>query len=214
MKPTVRAEREDGKRTRATILKKATDLASVDGLGGLTVGRIAGELGMSKSGVFAHFGSMEELQLAAIETAAEIYRAEIVLPARQEPPGLSRVIGLIDAFLSYSRRRVFPGGCFFGTTIVEFDSRPGRLRERLARAHLDWVGTISRFLVEARHAGDIDADADIGQLAFEIASLLTTADWIYTLHDDPEALARGRRAVLRVLSGAVTDESALVAAAR
>jgi AcrR family transcriptional regulator len=205
MEASARAERSDGRRTRDAILRKAADLASVEGLSGLTIGRLATELGMSKSGVFAHFGSMEELQLATIELAAGIYATEIVRPALREPPGAARLARLIDAFISYSERRVFPGGCFFGTTIVEFDSRPGRLRDRLARAQRDWIEVISGFLIEGRRVGDVEESADVGQLAFEISSVLTTADWLYNLHGDAEALARGRRAAMRTLSGALAS---------
>jgi AcrR family transcriptional regulator len=196
MEPTARAKRSDGRRTRDAILRTAADLASVDGLSGLSIGRLASELGMSKSAVFAHFGSMEALQLATIDLAAAIYAAEIVRPALAEPPGTARLTRLVDAFLSYSERHVFPGGCFFGTTIVEYGSRPGRLRDRLAKARLDWIGVISRLLTQAQRDGDVEPAADVDQLAFEIASLLTAADWAYNLHEDPEALERGRRAVM------------------
>jgi AcrR family transcriptional regulator len=204
MKPTARARRSDGRRTRDAILRRAADLASVEGLGGLTIGGLAAELGMSKSGVFAHFGSMEELQLATIEVAAGIYAAEIVAPALREPPGATRVSALIEAFVSYSRRHVFAGGCFFGTTIVEYDSRPGRVRDRLARAHLDWNVVIVGLLREARQAGEVAEAADLDQLAFEIASVLTSADWLYNLHGDTEALDRGRRAALDRLQAALS----------
>jgi AcrR family transcriptional regulator len=207
MEPTARARRSDGRRTRAAILRTAAELASVEGLSGLSVGRLASELGMSKSAVFAHFGSMEALQLATIEAAARTYAAEIVQPALAEPPGIARLARLVDAFLSYSERHVFPGGCFFGTTIVEYGSRPGRLRDRLAQAHLEWIGVISRLLTEAQRDGDVEQGADVDQLAFEIASLLTTADWVYNLHEDAGALERGRRAVTDRLAGVLTDRA-------
>jgi AcrR family transcriptional regulator len=205
MEPTARAERSDGRRTRTAILRVAADLASIEGLSGLSIGRLASELGMSKSGVFAHFGSMEELQLATVEQAAGIYADEVIRPALREPPGLARLGRLVDAFVSYSRRHVFPGGCFFGTTLVEFGSRPGRLRDRLARGHHEWVGIIARFLADARREGDVEPSTDVEQLAFEIASLLTSADWLYNLHDDPGELERGRRAVLGRVEAALTE---------
>jgi AcrR family transcriptional regulator len=207
MEPTARARRSDGRRTRAAILRTAAGLASVEGLSGLSVGRLAAELGMSKSAVFAHFGSMETLQLATVELAARIYAAEIVQPALAQPPGIARLTRLIDAFLSYSERHVFPGGCFFGTTVVEYGSRPGRIRDRLAQAHLDWIGVISGLLTEAQRDGDVELSADVDQLAFEIGSLLTTADWLYNLHEDAGALERGRRAVMDRLGGVLTDRA-------
>ena len=208
MKPTVRADRSDGLRTRAAILRAAADLASVDGLGGLTIGRLATRLGMSKSGVFAHFGSIEELQLATIQLASDIYAAEIVQPALRQAPGIGRIVTLIDSFLSYSQRHVFPGGCFFAATLAEFDGRPGRLRDRLAQAHRDWIDTITMFLVQAQRAGDVQDDADVAQIAFEIAAALTSADIVFNLHDEPDALASGRRAALRGLDAVSTDQGA------
>ncbi|MFP3900435.1 MAG: TetR/AcrR family transcriptional regulator [Acidimicrobiia bacterium] len=192
---TRRSPRSDGERSRAAILSAAADLASLEGLAGLTIGRLADRLEMSKSGVFAHFGSKEDLQLATIEAAQQTYAAEIVQPALAVPPGLGRVRALVEAFLSYSERRVFPGGCFFGTTIVEQASRPGRVRDRLARAYDDWVGVVALTLRQAQGAGELGADADTEQLAFEIASLLTAGDWARVLHDDPAPLHRARRAV-------------------
>lgn len=197
-----RAPRSDGERSRAAILNAAADLASIEGLAGLTIGRLADRLGMSKSGVFTHFGSKEELQLATIEAAQQTYAAEIVQPALGEPPGLRRVHALVEAFLSYSERRVFPGGCFFGTTIVEQASRPGRVRDRLARAYDDWVGVVALTLRQAQDAGELGTDADTEQLAFEIASLLTAGDWARVLHDDLAPLHRARRAVHQRLASA------------
>lgn len=199
---TRRSPRSDGERSRAAILSAAADLASLEGLAGLTIGRLADRLEMSKSGVFAHFGSKEDLQLATIEAAQRIYTAEIVQPALGVPPGLGRVHALVEAFLSYSERRVFPGGCFFGTTIVEQASRPGPVRERLARAYDDWLGVVALTLHQAQDAGELGADADTEQLAFEIASLLTAGDWARVLHDDLAPLDRARRAAQQRLASA------------
>jgi AcrR family transcriptional regulator len=204
-----RRMRPAGQRTRTAILRRAADLASTFGLGGLSIGKLASELGMSKSGVFAHFGSMEELQLATVELAADNYAAEIVQPALREPPGVGRLIALVDAFLSYSRRQVFPGGCFFRTTISEFESQPGQVRDRLARAHRDWITVITGTLEGAMETGDVDRGADTGQVAFEIAALLTAADLVYNLDHDGDALDRGRRAALRSLARVATDPSQL-----
>jgi AcrR family transcriptional regulator len=192
----VRSQRSDGVRTRQAILQTASDLVSVEGLTGLSIGRLGAELGMSKSGVFAHFGSKQELQLATIDAAVAVYRAEIVDPAASQPPGLERVVRLVDAFLSYSRRHVFPGGCFLATTLVEFAAKPGPIRERLASIHEDWLRIISWHLRQAQRADDLISSADCDQIAFEIAALLNTADWVFNLRDSPEALERARRAVI------------------
>jgi AcrR family transcriptional regulator len=116
--------RERGRRTRESILDAAVDLASVEGLDGLTIGRLASALGMSKSGLFAHFGSKEELQLATIEAASEIYIREVIAPARDAERGLPRLVALMDHWLDYLRREVFKGGCFFDAARSEYDSRP------------------------------------------------------------------------------------------
>jgi AcrR family transcriptional regulator len=154
---------------------------------------------MSKSGVITHFGSKEELQLATIDAAQAIYVAEIVQPALGVPPGLGRVRALVDGFLSYSERHVFPGGCFFGTTIVEQAARPGPIRERLARAHVDWIGMLRLFLDQARDQGELGVDIDTNRIAFEMAALLTSADWSSTLHDEPSYLELARQAITELL---------------
>jgi len=123
--PPSRRRTAHGKQTHQTILRTAVDVASVEGLEGLSIGRLATELGMSKSGLFAHFGSKEELQLAAIDTAVEIYATEVVQPAMAVEPGLARLQALMEAWLSYGERKVFRGGCFFAAIAVEFDGRPG-----------------------------------------------------------------------------------------
>src|SRR3954447_13626233 len=108
-----RRTRSDGERSRATILSAAAKLATVDGLEGLSIGRLADHIGMSKSGLYAHFGSKEELQLAAIETASAIFEADVIAPAEQGATPLDKVQLLCEQFLSHVERRVFPGGCFF-----------------------------------------------------------------------------------------------------
>lgn len=125
-------------RARHAILRRAADIASEDGLEGLSIGRLAADLGVSKSGLFGYFGSKEELQLATIRIAASVYLDEVIQPALAVPPGLGRVRRLCDNWLSYSERRVFPGGCFFFTVTAEFDARPGRVRDAVAAAGLDW----------------------------------------------------------------------------
>src|SRR5271170_2654060 len=112
-----------GARTRDTILRAAADLASVEGLDGLSIGRLATELAMSKSGLFAHFGSKEDLQLATIEEARQRYVQQVIAPALAAGTGITRLSALCEAFLSYIERRVFPGGCFFAAAVAEFDGK-------------------------------------------------------------------------------------------
>src|SRR5215831_14643391 len=127
-----RKPRSDGERSRRTILDAAAKLATVEGLEGLSIGRLADHIGMSKSGLYAHFGSKEELQLAAIDTAAGIFEAEVVTPAEQAATPLEKIQVLCEQFLSHVERRVFPGGCFFASTAAELDTHPGAVRERIS----------------------------------------------------------------------------------
>src|SRR6188472_3204529 len=119
-----------GAQTRGTIVRAAADLASVEGLDGLSIGRLATELAMSKSGLFAHFGSKESLQLATIEEARQRYVREVIAPALASGSGIKRLHALCESFLSYVERGVFPGGCFFAAATAEFDCKaPGPVRD-------------------------------------------------------------------------------------
>ncbi|MGW8376748.1 TetR family transcriptional regulator [Streptomyces sp. ODS28] len=173
---------ERGNRTRRLILERAARIASVEGLESLSLGRLATELELSKSGVFTLFGSKRELQLATVRAAAAVYREHVVRPALEEPPGLGRVWRLCAGWLEYSERRVFPGGCFFGSVTPEFDAREGEVHDALAAARRDWVGFVEDTLGEAAGAGALRAETDTGQLAFEIVALLEAANAESVLH--------------------------------
>src|SRR5262249_19527580 len=120
-----------GQASRDTILRTAATLATTRGLDGLSIGDLAAEVGMSKSGLYAHFKSKEELELATIETAAAIFDHEVCQPVTQAPAGTARLRALVNSFLSYLERRVFPGGCFFAAVAMELDARPGPMRDRV-----------------------------------------------------------------------------------
>ncbi|MGW0808207.1 TetR/AcrR family transcriptional regulator [Nonomuraea sp. NPDC002799] len=182
-------------RTRNAILRRAADIASREGLQGLSIGRLAGNLGMSKSGLFGHFGSKEELQLATIRTAMGIYMEEVIQPALAVPPGLDRVRRLCESWLSYSQRRVFPGGCFFFSVTAEFDAQPGRVRDAIAVAGLDWNRLVARTVEDARQLHELTDDTDPDQLAFELIAFMETANAISLLHDAPLAYERSRAAI-------------------
>ena len=184
-----------GERTRQSILEKAVDLASLEGLEGLTIGRLAEALGMSKSGLFAHFGSKEELQLATVEAAAQRYISEIFTPALQQPRGYPRLLAICDSWLGYIRRGVFPGGCFFAAASFEFDSRPGAVRDFVRRLMDDWIGALEKAVRMAQEEGHLDPDVDPAQLAFELNSLFFGANFSYHLRNDSEALEKAERAV-------------------
>ncbi|MFF4618859.1 TetR/AcrR family transcriptional regulator [Nonomuraea jabiensis] len=195
------AGRPRDERARNVILRRAADIASQDGLEGLSIGRLATELGVSKSGLFGYFGSKEELQLATIRTAMGVYADEVIKPALTVPPGLGRVRRLCESWLSYSQRRVFPGGCFFFAITAEFDARPGRVRDAVAAAGLDWIRFVARTVEDARQLGELADDTDADQLAFELISFMENANVVSLLHDDPNAYERARTAIRNHLAG-------------
>lgn len=181
-------------------------LASVEGLGGLTIGRLADELGMSKSGVYAHFGSKRGLQLKTIEAARRVFVREVVEPGLSAPDGVARLMGLCEAFVSYVERGVFPGGCFFAGLLSEFDARPGEIHEQVASDHRRWLEALAAAGRAARDRGEIDRRTDVDQLAFELDAVLELANYLYTLYRDPVFLERARTAVRTAIRG-VTAES-------
>ena len=196
-----------GERTRQSILERAVDVASLEGLEGLTIGRLADELGMSKSGLFAHFGSKEDLQLATTQTAAERYIREIFTPALQAPRGYPRLMAICDSWLSYIRRGVFPGGCFFAAASFEFDSRPGAVRELVRKLMNDWIGALERAIRMAQDEGHMTRDVDPAQLAFELNSLFFGANFAYHRRGDTEALERADRAVRQRLEALRVEQA-------
>ena len=196
-----------GARTRQAILATAADAASVDGLDGLTVGRLAAELSMSKSGLFAHFGSKQDLQLATIEEARQRYVREVIEPALAAGTGLARLHALCESFLSYLERGVFPGGCFFASAMAEFDAKaPGPVRDRIAECQARWMDTLERAATDGQATGELQASTDPQQLAFELEAALLSANWYYHLYHDPAYLERARRAVRDRLAGQATRE--------
>jgi AcrR family transcriptional regulator len=179
---------------RDAILERAVEVASEEGLEGLTIGRLSSELGLSKSGLFGHFGSKEELQLAAVDAAGAIFYREVVEPALEQPEGAPRLRAYCEGFVGYLERKVFSGGCFFAAATAEFDSRPGPVRDKLREGQC----ALTRELVkQARIAGAEDPP----QLVFELHSLIQGANARYQLFEDAEAIARARRAIERLLSG-------------
>jgi AcrR family transcriptional regulator len=191
---------ERGEHTRRQILDLAVQLASVEGLEGLSIGQLASKLKMSKSGLFASFGSKEDLQLATIERARQIFVDAVVRRGLMAPRGLPRLWALCDSWLDYAGRSVFRGGCFFAAVSAEFDSRPGPIRDRIAALMKEWLTTLSVAVRKAQEAGHLRADADPDQLAFEIHSLSMGANWAHQLHGDKGAFDRARTAIRQRLS--------------
>lgn len=198
-RPAVKARKARGERTRRGILEAAVDIASAEGLEGLTIGRLASEMGMSKSGLFAHFGSKEDLQLATVEEARNVFIREVILPVFETEVGLARLWKLCDIWLGFVRGEVFRGGCFFAAAAAEFDSRPGPVRDRIAAIMKEWLATLRRAVVEAQDAGQLDPQVDPTQLAFEFNALELGANWAFQLHGDRQAFGRAREAILERL---------------
>ncbi|WP_426187250.1 TetR/AcrR family transcriptional regulator [Microbacterium sp. TWP3-1-2b2] len=173
---------QDGRRargdaTRRIVLSSATDLASVEGLDGLTIGRLAGSSGRSKSSIATLFGSKEALQLATIAAAREIFIDRIIVPAREETRGLPRLVALLQNALIYSRDRVFPGGCFFAATGADVDSKPGEVSDAIRSATAAWYGYIEAQIDTAIEARELTADAAGAELlAFHLIALYEEAN--------------------------------------
>src|SRR5918996_2832680 len=163
------AEATKGAETRAAILDRAVDLASAEGLEGLTIGRLAAELEMSKSGLFAHFGSKQDLQLATVEAAARRFRAAVIEPALEAPDGAQRLRAMADSYLAYLDKGAYSGGCFWAATSAEYDDRPGPVRDAIAAALAAWLDELER---QARIAGVAEPD----RLAFELYAVVMGAN--------------------------------------
>jgi AcrR family transcriptional regulator len=191
-----RRARAPGERSRSRILEQAARLATVEGLDGLSIGRLAEAMGMPKSSVYVLFGSKEELQLATVEAARASFTREVVGPAlREGGPGRERLGALCEGFLSYVQRRVFPGGCFFVATAAELGARPGRVHDRVAGYQREWRDLLEQTAREAGLAGELPGGTDPAQLAFELAAILAGTNIVTVLHDDDGAIDRARRAV-------------------
>jgi AcrR family transcriptional regulator len=161
----------------------------------MSIGRLAAKLEMSKSGVYAHFRSKEQLQLATIDHALMIFDREVVHPGLQAATPLDQLSSVCEHFFSYLERRVFPGGCFFVTVAAEFDVRPGPVRERVAETQRDWMNFLEELAVAAQVDGSLAPEVDPAQLAFELNAFLEVADLLYLLMDDPNVLRRTRIAI-------------------
>ena len=188
--------RRRGNRTRESILQAAADLASAEGLEGLTIGRLANELGMSKSGLFAHFGSKEELQIATIDAARRRFVDHVIKPSRDRPRGRARLEALMDDWLAYYREHVFRGGCFFHNVKAEYDGRPDSpVRTIVTDDARQFIGFLTREVAKAQECGDLDSTVEAAQVAFELDALGAAAHQHYLLLDDPAVFDRAARAI-------------------
>ena len=205
----VRRQRSDGARSRQAILDAATELATVEGLDGLSIARLAEHVGMSKSGLFAHFKSKEELQLATIDAAAEMFDREVWQPALAAPPGVRRVLAQCEAFFSYLERGIFPGGCFFVAAAAELDAKTGPVRDHLLDVYSRMLEGLGRVVREAQELGEIDGSEDVAQLTFELDSLLLGANFAHVFFGDPSALERARVGIRERLARATPHSRGL-----
>lgn len=204
---TSQPKTEKGRQTQAAILETAVNISSIEGLEGLTIGRLAKELQMSKSGLFGHFGSKEGLQLATVAAARQIFMDKVIEPARQSERGLIRLWTLCDAWLAYLEQEVFPGGCFFVTAATEFDNRPGEIKDVVASNMRDWLSYLQHNVQQAIELGHLSAIVEPQQLAFEIHALYIGANWALQLFADEGAANKARVAILTRLEAVKTADA-------
>lgn len=187
--------RAAGDRSRRKVLEQAADLATLEGLEGLTLGRLATAAGMPKSSLYQLFGSKEELQLATVEAARTSFIAEVVAPALSQEQGRACLLSLCEGYLDYVDSRVFPGGCFFVGAAAELGGQSGRLHDRVAVVQQEWRDLLAQEADLAVQKGQLPEGADGAQIAFELGSILAGTNIISVLHDDHVVIDRARTAV-------------------
>lgn len=193
--------RPRGDRTRQAILEEALQLATVVGLHGLTIGTLATRMEISKSGLFAHFGSKEALQRAVVGTGAERFIARVINPALLLPSGVASTRALFDGWIHWSSEEM-AGGCLFITAAVEFDDRPGPVRDQLVELHHQWLEVIGGAAARAKASGDFRADLDVAQFAHDFHAVLLGYNQARRLVNDPDAETKAERAFQRLLRDA------------
>lgn len=183
-----------GERTKEAILDTAAALATQEGLDSLSIGRLAEATGMSKSGLFAHFGSKEELQLATVDHASDMFVAEVIAPARAAPQGIARVWALCNGMIDYNERQVFPGGCFFACTSFEFNNKPGAVRDKIAEMLGSWMSYLEHAVEQAQEAGELDPQLSARETAFQLDSFAQAANAQFQMFRDARVFDEARRA--------------------
>jgi AcrR family transcriptional regulator len=199
--------RRRGNASRQAVLDRAVQLASTEGLGGLSIGQLATELGASKSGVIALFGNKLDLQLATIQAARSIFIRTVIEPALRVPRGLPRLWAICDLWLDYSDARVFEGGCFFRAVSAENGSRPGPVRDVLAEIDAEWFTFIERAAAMAQP--ELPRLADAEQLAFEVMAIMDGANTASLLHRSSRFYDLARNAIRDRLIALGADATAL-----
>jgi AcrR family transcriptional regulator len=183
-----------GERTKTAILDHATSLASQVGLTGLTIGVLADDLELSKSGLFAHFQSKEALQIDVLNHAAQRFSDMVVRPALQEPRGAPRLRALFERWRKWENDIALPGGCVFVAATTELDDRPGPVRDRLVELQRAWIDVIATSFRKGIDAGLFQRDADPQQFAQDMYGIMLSLHFHRRLMRDREADARARRA--------------------
>jgi AcrR family transcriptional regulator len=194
--------RSDGERTHEAILDAAMRLASIEGLGSVTMGRIARELAISKSGVFAHFGSVGRLQQETIDAAEEVFNREVIESALEAPDGLPRLEALCESYLSYVERGVFPGGCFFAQLLGEYDAQEGEIHARVEKGQRGFLGLLAGLVETAQQREELAISIDASQMAFELYAPLELANFLSTLYRDPQVIDQARHTVRTTIAAA------------
>lgn len=205
--PTVRKPRADGVESRRAILDAAARLATTHGLEWLSIGELARHIGMSKSGLYAHFKSKEELELATIATAVQIFEDDVIRKVPDSLRGLARITALSEAFFQHLVRRVYPAGCFFATVAAQLAPRPSAARDQVMKMQSEWVALLIAALRQACDDGELPSDADLNQLVFEITAMMFHANFAWIVTEDERVLDRARLGIRNVLSRVAREMS-------
>jgi AcrR family transcriptional regulator len=194
------------KESRARVIDIAVRRASVDGLDGLTIGRLAGEVAMSKSGLFGLFGDKQQLQLATLEAGMELFRRDVLDAVLDVEPGRARLLALCERWLAFHENETLPGGCFMTTVMVEFDARPGALKQAASRTMRRWLDLLEREAALAIERGELSSEIAPADIAFQLNALASAASTNYLLFEDRRAFGTARRSMLRILASADAGE--------
>ena len=190
---------QKGQQTKAAIVDAALGLATQIGLEGLSIGALAEVMRMSKSGVFAHFGSREELQISVIREYHARFEEEVFYPALEKPKGMPRLKALFQNWMNRTSVEI-DSGCLYISGAVEFDDRPGPVRDALAGSVQTWLAAMYRAVVQAKEAGHLAQDADEHQLAFEIHGLILALHYEARFLKTPGSVARANTGFVNILA--------------
>lgn len=200
--PTVLYHTDRASKTRQEILRIAMNIASAEGLEGLSIGRLAAEMQMSKTGIFAHFGSKEQLQLATVAAARQVFMEQVVQPVLVHPRGIPRLRAMLESWIGYVERIVFRGGCFFAAAAAEFDSRPGPVRDEIASLSKAWLIALRDEIAFAQSSRQMTVEIEPAQIAFELHAYVQEANWAFKLFNDKSAFSQARQAIARCIAAA------------